>query len=531
MSEQRWRITFYEIALVVFLLVSLFIRLEYVDYPQLNNSDPGRDYLMAHHVVAYGEFFVNGAGSSIGLINNPVYEYILAFFLLIHDDFFTLTIANILMQVGCILLVYLLAREMFDRRTGLAAALLFGSIGYVVLQSEYMWRVFLMQPVLLMSFYLLLLSDRKQSSKYLMLAGVAYAIAGSIQLIAFVLAPAFFFLAYRISRTWQRRWPQYAKCLVAFAGTLVLAYTPFLFYAARTGMQITPPGHTGSSLVFSLIEQSPPAIIHSFTTEVSMAALLFFDPYSAGSMGRLILALSLLVICVAVYIFVFKKERDEVRFLLVLCLTVLQLCAALSLMRLPVIEWHYVAPVLAPVSIAIAAVLTRIFSGTVLLNGVGFFVLAVLISVVSHSHGARNQPSDFRNLVAITAASRAIEREVVAIAARTGASDFHFFDIRAFHATRDHFNPYFESSFWNVIEKDFGQQFTTVTGGYGIEVAGPRNPEYVFLVCVELPFQLPVQRCIDAFVHDQWYPDAGAYRVIKKVYDEAPFVIFETTKS
>lgn len=131
----------HEILLVLILCVALLLRLYgFQDRHYSYQSDYNRDYLVAHHIVAYHEFPLTGTDNQFGSRgDSPVYFYLLALPLLIKDDIIFLGLLNILLQLGALVVVYILARSMFGKPVGLIALAFFGLSQSIADQSNFVW--------------------------------------------------------------------------------------------------------------------------------------------------------------------------------------------------------------------------------------------------------------------------------------------------------------------------------------------------------------------------------------------------------
>ncbi len=518
----------YGIALFIFLIASFFIRVSLIDFPGLHNSDIGRDYLISHHIVAYSEFPVNGPGSSIGIVNNALYEYVLAFFLLFYDNFFTLTFVNIFLQVASIALVYFIGKHMFNAQVGITSAVLFGLASYVIRQSEFIWQVHLMQPIILLSFFLLLLSYLKKSYGTLLFAVLSFAIAGSTQFLAFLILPLFFVLVFFIAKEcgWSGR--QYLTIGTVFLGTLFFLYLPLILYALQGNTGIFP-SEGGPGTLFNLIAKSLAEIKHDFIGGISTLIYLFFGDFTKKTLATFGLWL---VVCSSVF-YLITEKRDSAHFkrTLILLTSIFQFFLCLALINFPILERHYVTPVLGIFALTIATIICKIFSNTKAGTIFSFFLVAFLSFVSFESRETYQTSPGFTNLKAITSVTDVIKQEVLAIQRQEKFVEPYFFKIRSYHGTQNSFNPYLDANFWIFLEKSFGKKFTKITNGYGQGYTTTNHGNFIFLICVQLPFKQPEAECLRVFREDDKFPERQNYRGFKKIYDQHPFVVFVSKKS
>lgn len=148
--------------LLLIILAGFVLRMPYLDYPLSQIfwwGDGSRDFLVASHIIKYSE--LPGIGpynllAPAGIHNSPVYFYALAGLLFFFNHPLTLAFFNIILQTASLILVYLIARKMFGITPALLATAIFAFNPQIIKQSEYVWQPYLMQPVALLSLYLLL---------------------------------------------------------------------------------------------------------------------------------------------------------------------------------------------------------------------------------------------------------------------------------------------------------------------------------------------------------------------------------------
>lgn len=142
----------FSLLLAALLVLSFFLRLEYLPYPHWQ-EDGNRDYLVAHHMVALGELPDSGPRNGLDerLQNPPLYFYMLAAPLLVQDDVFTLAYFNILLQTAAVFFVYLIGNALAGRWAGLLAGVIFSINPIALHKSQFIWQPWAMEPVLLLA--------------------------------------------------------------------------------------------------------------------------------------------------------------------------------------------------------------------------------------------------------------------------------------------------------------------------------------------------------------------------------------------
>lgn len=215
---------------IIILIASFFIRIHRLDYPLSDIfwwGDGSRDYLVANHILKYGEIPRVGPYNLLyesGLRNSPLYFYALALLLIPFNHPVTLTFFNILFQMAVLVLIYLIARKIFDQTVALSAMALYSfSIG-VIKQSDYIWQPYLMQPVALLSLYFLIKAFVDKSYKFFIASAITFCLSIAIHLSALVWLPIFLFMVIIFLK--ERPVKYFLGTLVAISVSLVFLFAP-----------------------------------------------------------------------------------------------------------------------------------------------------------------------------------------------------------------------------------------------------------------------------------------------------------------
>src|SRR3989344_1936081 len=219
-----------------FLIISLFIRLLYIDNAAIPKtySDSLRDYLIADHIISFGEvplighsnFFLN----NIGLRNSPIYYYLLAIFLIPYNNIFVLIVINVFLQLSTLVLIFLITKLFFGFRTAIMAAILFGFIPFVLSQSENIWQPWVMQTVALFALYLLSLAFLKKNYKFLIAAISFLVLAISIHFSAASWLPLFILLSFLYLKLEKKKIVHYVGILATLILVAFIFHFPVLIY-------------------------------------------------------------------------------------------------------------------------------------------------------------------------------------------------------------------------------------------------------------------------------------------------------------
>ena len=164
--SQRPKLGPYGLLLVILLLIGFYIKISALAYPII--TEAGRDYLISYHIYAYNEFIFAGPSSSAisDSLYSPLLYYLLALFLMIEDSIFSFGLINIFFQTFTIIVIYLIAKNLFNSRTALIASTLFTFSFVALLQASHVWQPYMMQPFINLTYLLLILAYVKKIISY-----------------------------------------------------------------------------------------------------------------------------------------------------------------------------------------------------------------------------------------------------------------------------------------------------------------------------------------------------------------------------
>lgn len=225
----------YRILIFSIIVGALLLRLEsFQGGHYLMNGDSNRDYLVAHHILAYKELPLTGPASRLSYhVNSPAYFYFLTLPLLLKDNYTFFNIFNIFLQMGALILVYLLARQLFGQSVGLATLALFAFNEKIIDQSNFAWQPHVMQPFLLLSFLLLAVAYTRKRYLLAALSVGCFTFAGTLHQSAFAVTPVYLIAIFLTLRTIGMHLRGYAGITTVFISSFALLHVPSLLYALR----------------------------------------------------------------------------------------------------------------------------------------------------------------------------------------------------------------------------------------------------------------------------------------------------------
>ena len=290
----------FSIFLVIVLLINAIIRITRLDYPLsgvFQWGDGARDFLIASHIITDKAFPLVGPINLLydyGVLNSPVYYYLLAAVLLVFNHPLTLGVFNVMLQVGVLIVVFLITRQAFNKQTALVTILLLGFNLEVIKQSDYIWQPHVSYPVALLGLYLLI----KSNGNFILLAGCLVLISSAIAIHNSMLPwlPIFLIAALLTLRKWKKPIVYYLGLILTPVLTLALLYGPVFVYLTSHKTNLEQIGN----LVITLPD------INGYLDNLKTNIVMFLDAFNLANIFILIP-----VILALLYILKFKKHKYE----------------------------------------------------------------------------------------------------------------------------------------------------------------------------------------------------------------------------
>lgn len=244
-KNNLWNILF-----VLILVIVLIIRL-HTPFDRLTELDMDRDYLVAHHILAYHEKPLIGPNNSIikSFPHSPVYYYFLATFLHFNDSLKFLRIINIFLQFFGVIVIFWLAKGLFGPRTAFTAGSLLLLSQRLTQLSQFPVHPVFVHPFLNLS--LLFLFWFYQSKKYhmLLISLLVFMFSVAIHNVSFLLFPFFLGTVFMILKHHGAKKSDYIKPV----GIMIALF--FVFW--------------GSNFIyfqrFDIVNSKPDLIVRSFS--------------------------------------------------------------------------------------------------------------------------------------------------------------------------------------------------------------------------------------------------------------------------
>lgn len=220
----------------IILLLSFLVRLARLDFPLSDIfwwGDGTRDFLVANHILKYGEYPLVGPYNLLyenGVRNSPLYFYTLALLLIPFNHPITLAFFNICFQIAVLILIYFIARKIFNSSVALSAMALYSFSSGVIKQSDYIWQPYLMQPIALLSLYFLIKAyvdknyDFNRSYKFFIASLITLCLSTAFHFSALVYFPILIFTGIIFLR--GRRLKYFLGSFAIVSVSILLLYAP-----------------------------------------------------------------------------------------------------------------------------------------------------------------------------------------------------------------------------------------------------------------------------------------------------------------
>ena len=263
------RNTQYVILFLAILLLAVglrFYRLDGVEY-KLDEANISR---LALNMVRTGRVPVWGLGSSVGIYNGALSEWLLAIPYAASSSPLVATGFVAAFNVLAVAMTFAFTRKMAGPAAGLIAALLFAVAPWAVLNSRKLWAQDLLPPFVIAYLWTAYLAFVEEKPWWLI--GHVLALAACIQLHYSALTLVFL-TVFLILLFWWRKWLWQVLVVMAVVG--VLGFIPFLYLDATT---IAPDAITGQSHAFPNITRIIQTVLYRKavvdTTAFQMAWLM-----------------------------------------------------------------------------------------------------------------------------------------------------------------------------------------------------------------------------------------------------------------
>lgn len=479
---------FYQTCLIALIIFSFIIRLVRLDYPfTFKWGDGSRDYLVAHHIVKFGEHPLTGPYGLLqeqGLRNSPLYFYFLAFFIKIYDNIYFLAAINIVFQLTTIYLIYLISKTLFGKPTAILAALFFSIIPEVVSNADYIWQPYLMQPFFYLGLYLILKSHLNQSYTSLLLGTFTITLAAVLHNSVFIFLPTIMMLIYLSLKKHGRTKKHLIWVLITLKASLLLFYLPVIIYLVKDAA--TDTGNKVSVNATSLGQ-------YLYFLQDNLAKLLYtlFGDGLFNSQINLEKILAFIIIGASLWYVLKLKDRQNKHYLAVGILFITQLLMAVALFNKN--QLYYQTLNFGLFSILIAEIIQTTFSGKRSLTVVKIVLILLLIKTFSWQFQISDKPYPKVN-------NYKLMKEVVSVI-KIDLKNTESFQIASYAQYPLIVRyPILDTSLLVPLEKDLNKKLASVSDSSPFSHIQLNKPNNVYVACYKfIPVLIP-NGCLNQFL-------------------------------
>ena len=486
---------------IIFLLIlsiSVVVRINQVDFPLSWGfawGDGTRDYLVANHIVKYGEFPLLGPYNLFfdnGIYNSPLYFYILAGALYFYNHVLTLAVLAILLQLSTIVLIFAITKHLFGKTAALLAAAFYSFNPQVLQTGVYVWQPNLMESVAYLSLFILITQKKHFRGWVFVLFAVAFTLHNS----AFPALPIFL---------WYTRY--YLKGIFFFAATVTTLYLSVIFFTLTS---------------LSKIDFAKKAVLitsfRDYLNNFLSNANQLLDAFGLVNQYGLVLAL-----LVVILLYFFKIRDTQSRKKLTFLMLALFIAPVVLASFFNKIRPHYLILSLGAFSIFISQVITALgYRGR--LYFLASLIVAILFfkALTADFAFIKEAPTALTNSKMMDNIILKVEDELIRIQNDEGLKNFGFFQVRsyAFDKTDFFYYPVMDTILLASLEDRLNQKLTKISDDSPYNHVQIGGKKYLLVVCYEF-VQKGSAACLEEFTKEN-----AAYQIIKPLYNIYPVSIF-----
>ena len=359
--------------LSVFFVIGFLLRIHNIDKNLFFGPEQGRDLLVVKDIVVNHKLVLIGSKTDIdGIFHGPLFYYLMVLpFILSKGNPVFISLFLIFVNCLSVYFIYILGRELFDRKAGIiAAAILTFSFGSIVM-SRWFSNPPLIIPISCL-FFLFLARFLKGNKYYLIPSALLFAISGQFDFINFLIFGICVLLIIIFYRKQFLKTPFWI--LVTSISLLILgSIANFVLFDLRHNFLIT-------NSVISLLTKSK-GFYGTFLTALNSSAQNFIKIYSDVIFPSQPLLASLIFLSSLFSLFMyFKKYTNGVKILCVWLASPFLIFVLLKYNSL----YHYFGAVIVAIIILTSAFIVRLFYFNKFVGGIFLFFI-IVINLVAFS--------------------------------------------------------------------------------------------------------------------------------------------------
>lgn len=504
--------------LIVLLCISgFFIRIYKLQEHTRWIGDSARDYLVAHHIVRFGEFPLVGHAAS-GFNSNfyypPLYFYILATFMYVSANPFFIITCFALLNTMSIIMIYLIGKNLFSKTVGLLAAFFSAFSVNMVNNSRSIWSIYMSAPLFIISFFFLINGLRKfdnlNSRISLVVSFTFLIIAGVINYTVLSLIVMYFIIL--LVRLLRKQVSSHFFLFLSIYSFLLYAICmyplvrQFGFEEVLNAFSLENNLHFNFNKLFSITNNFYLLVIDLFAWQTN------FELYG-------------FVICAVLLFLLVTKKKLSLHTLSIPTAMIVYFVVLLSF-KSGVVSSHYFTPSEPLLLIVVANLLVQNILEHKQSNAVRFLVygLCILYFLLlsgnfSYFRNGRNEYSQTEKI------SNIVFQEMQNLL--PDSKSLHNFPIQTFVYTTKDFN-WDSPAVWYFLERKSNERIITVINE-DMNLKQLSNDRYIILICKEFERNNILGNCIDNFLYD--YPHHRMVTQVENSINNFPIYLFSKDES
>ena len=439
------------------LLYAILLGLSYwSNHPFLIQEDTERDYLVAHHIARYAELPKLGPwNTGLGIFVSPVYFYILAVPLKIHDTPMFMDLMKVAFTILSLITLYILMRLVFNPAVAIATALLYIFSQAFISQLSVLAPFTIYIPFMYISFIFLYLSYIKRRFVYLLFSVAFFIFAAAISVVVNIVAPAFISIAILILKDQKRTVSYYVIVFQVVILVLLLFYAPTLNHIIS--YRINPLLYGLSRLV-----NSPSEFWGRFVYYGNILVHEFFSLSSQWKNNAVPILITATLIFLNFYSSISSRKKHKQTMILAVFVIISGLITVSTINR-GGIPGDFSPHIYALYSFVIIYIIilifgvnfrhktAKVFPWLILLLFIYLFTFDKNSHLVSFQRRQLIQDEEIPTIVAV------LKSSIITLQSQNSYNDFSFFQVKQFKSNFE--DP---AVFWNPLEREFNQKFTKV---------------------------------------------------------------------
>lgn len=486
------------------LVVAFLLRLRYFAY--IFGGDIERDYLIAQHIIKFGEFPLSGPWNGIlgALRNSPLYFYLIAFFVFIVRDIENLWLVNAFLQTLTILLVYLTSKKIFGEKVAIFSSSLLAFSLIAMIQSAVPLMPTFMFFFINLCYLFLVKGYLEKSYKYLLLSVFLLAFSIAVHISVLGIVPGFFAISIlALSRDFKNYIYKFFGLIFAFLVSLIFLWAPLIKYCIFHAECFNPRSPSGPLIVtsFESFFQNLSGFFHS------LLGLFFLPPFGSnmGNLEKILFA----VIVFSFFAYILRKNvpaKDKVPVVLI-ALFIFQPGFLVSLVSAK-LQVYYIYSIFSLVLILYSKLFVEMIpKGRVFIPLYVFAIATAVWASSNYLHFFQKKSYFIETKMEVEEAVYAVESSVLEIRSEKNIEGFEFFQVIFYNENGENV---FEAYVLWELEKNFNVKLTKVADEDASNYLQLGSDEYIYLVCGSLG---KMEQCKNNFSAEY-----KKYKPVKSIY-------------